>query len=91
MPGRAVTLRSPYWVGDAGGVARGRVAQQAYDATALNGGSIDVGARIARTTRTARLQAGAGNLRQLAGAVGSNPTRVHRLETARPRGGVSRG
>jgi len=69
-------------------VTRGPVPQQAYDATALNGTAIDVGARIAWTTRTARLLAGAGNLRDFAAAVGSNPTRVHRLETARLRDGA---
>jgi hypothetical protein len=69
-------------------VTRGPVPQQAYDATALNGPAIDVGARIAWTTRTARLLAGAGNLREFAAAVGSNATRVHRLETARLRDGA---
>lgn len=77
----------PQWE-DAGLVTRGPVPQQAYDATALNGAAIDVGARIAWTTRTARLLSGAGNLREFAAAVGSNPTRVHRLETARLRDGA---
>ena len=69
-------------------MTRGPVPQQAYDATALNGTAIDVGARIAWVTRTARLLAGAGNLREFAAAVGSNPTRLHRLETARLRDGA---
>jgi hypothetical protein len=78
---------SGVWV-DPGFVKRGPVPQQAYDATALNSKAIDVGARIAWTTRTARLLAGAGNLRDFATVVGSNPTRVHRLETARLRDGA---
>ncbi|MGB7982721.1 MAG: hypothetical protein WCF36_18220 [Candidatus Nanopelagicales bacterium] len=69
-------------------MTRGPVPQQAYDPTPLNGSAIDVGARIAWTTRTARLLAGAGNLRDFAVAVDSNPTRVHRLETARLRDGA---
>lgn len=69
-------------------MTRGPVPQQAYDTTALNGASIDVGARIAWTMRTARLLAGAANLREFAVAVGSNPTRVHRVETARLRDGA---
>lgn len=69
-------------------MTRGPVPQQAYDATPLNGTAIDVGARIAWTTRTARLLAGASNLRDFAAAVDSNPTRVHRLETARLRDGA---
>ena len=73
---------------DACSVTRGPVPQQAYDATALNGSSIDVAARIAWTMRTARLLAGAANLRDFAAAVGSNPTRVNRVETARLRDGA---
>jgi hypothetical protein len=69
-------------------MSRGPVLQQAYDTTALNGGVIDVGARVAWTTRTARLLADTRNLREFAAAVGSNPTRVHRLETARLRDGA---
>lgn len=81
MGGRGV------WV-DPWSVTRGPVPQQAYDATALNGTTIDVGARIAWTTRTARILSGADKLRDFAAVVGSNPTRVHRLETARLRDGA---
>ncbi len=58
------------------------------DATDLTGPGLGVGVRCAWVLRTARLLSGRyPRLEDMAAATGSNPTRLHRLETAKLRDG----
>lgn len=58
------------------------------DSTALNGPTVDVGARIGWVLRMARMShAEAPGLDHVAGAVGTNITRLHRAETGSLRSG----
>lgn len=59
------------------------------DATSLNGGTIDVGARIGWILRMARVtaQVDDGRMRTVAAAIGTSPARLSRAETGQLRDG----